>query len=319
MTNLPVLHMFDKAMTIAHAEEWFRLDVANGDARSDTLATYMNQLSHWLEWCYDQGIDPGAVVKEDVKKYRRFLVLCEAQHATITLKLSIVRRFYQGAVDRGFILANPALGVKAPRQRKAKNRMQYLTEEEAENLLQAVSRDGGLKSKRDRAMIALMAIEGLRRVEIQRANVEDIEYRHDPAEFRILVHGKGKDDYAYPRSDCREVILDYLDTRGVIAKDLDGEPLFVSLSKTGRPLKRLSRIGISSIINEYLVLSGNKREGLSCHALRHTCGHLIYKNTKDVKVVQETLRHANLSTSAKYSHVEEKRTARYTKHIPLKP
>ena len=44
----------------------------------------------------------------------------------------------------------------------------------------------------------------------------------------------------------------------------------------------------------------------------------VYQATRDVKVVQETLRHSDISTAAKYSHVEERKKARYTSRISIK-
>ncbi|MDD3295550.1 MAG: integrase, partial [Geobacteraceae bacterium] len=66
-------------------------------------------------------------------------------------------------------------GIRAPRDRETQEKILYLSAGEAELLFRAVPRNGTLKSLRDRAIIALMAIEGLRRVEIMRGSVQDIE------------------------------------------------------------------------------------------------------------------------------------------------
>lgn len=109
------------------AGEWFRLDVANGDARPDTLDTYLNDLALWAEWCCDRGINPAHATPEDVKTYRQFLVTCEAKASTISLKLTTMRRFYQAAVDRKLIDYNPIAGIRAARDREAKEKILYLS------------------------------------------------------------------------------------------------------------------------------------------------------------------------------------------------
>jgi integrase/recombinase XerC/integrase/recombinase XerD len=266
------------------AGEWFRLDVANGDARPDTLDTYLNHIALWAEWCRDRGINPAHATPGDVKTYRQFLVTCEAKAATISLKLTTMRRFYQAAVDRKLIGYNPVAGIRAPR---------------------------------DRALIALMAIEGLRRVEIIRGSVQDIETIPDGGR-RVLIHGKGKQGYIYPREDTLSTLDEYLTARGSVDQDRYGEPLFISIGKGGKPGGRLSRIGVNHIVNTYLVKAGLKRTGISCHALRHTCGHLLYQATRDPKVVQETLRHSNITTAGQYSHAEERSKSRHTRSIPVK-
>jgi integrase/recombinase XerC/integrase/recombinase XerD len=83
-----------------------------------------------------------------------------------------------------------------------------------------------------------------------------------------------------------------------------GEPLFISIGKGGKPGRRLSRIGVNHTVGTYLVKAVLKWPGISCHALRHTCGHLLYQATRDPKVVQETLRHSSIITAGQYSHAE---------------
>ena len=302
---------------IKAAAEWFRLDVANGDAREDTIKTYLSQIRQWFTWCKVQGVAPADAKADDLKKFRGSLVDRGAKHSTISLKLTTIRRFYQAAVDRRLLAENPVAGIKAPRDRSAYEKTKHLTAGEAELLFRAIP-DNTLRSQRDRSMLMLMTVEGLRRVEIVRMNVCDLVHLSDPAEAKILVHGKGKDSYIYPREDTIAMIGDYLDARGKMPVDIEGaEPLFASIDKGNTPRRRLSRIGLNGIVDKYFVSAGVKREGVSCHALRHTCGHLIYRETKDLRVVQEVLRHSSPATAAKYSDVDTKKN-RHTRNISIK-
>ena len=296
--------------------DWLNLDVANGDACIDTLKTYQNQIQIWLAWCSENSVYPGQATIEDVKNWRKDLVGSGAKSSTISLKLTTVRRFYQSAVDRGLIENNPANNVHAPKDRRAKKeQIKYLSAGEAELLFRAVPSDGGIKALRDRAMVGLMTLEGLRRVEIVRACVSDIEGH--TREMRLLIHGKGKERYVYPREDTAAALTEYLAIRGSINEDEHGEPLFVQIRKGGHIEGRITRQGVNSVIDHYLLKAGLKRAGLSCHALRHTCGALLYQTTRDIRAVQETLGHSNISTSAGYAHIIERGQARYTRQIPV--
>lgn len=302
---------------IDQAAEWFALDVANGDARPDTISTYVSQLNHWLGWCRINDVDPGSATADHLKCFRQQLVQSGASHATISLKLTTVRRFYDGAVSRGLLESNPVNGIRAPRKRTADAEIiKCLTAGEAERLFEAIPHDHRLKNLRDRAMAALMVLEGLRRIEVCRANVNDIE--ETESGVRILVHGKGKDGYIYPREDTVTCIYEYLNRRGPVPSDRDGEPLFVSLTKSDAVHGRITRIGLSKWIDTMLAKAGVAKKGRGCHALRHTCGALLYQATHDVKVVQETLRHASIAMAAKYSHIHERGIARYTQSIPVR-
>ncbi len=316
MTELPLSvtpgHYLEKAA------EWFALDIANGDARPDTIRTYLSHINHWLIWCRDSNLDPGQSTIESIKSYRQELVQSGAAHATISLKLTTIRRFYDGAVSRGLLDHNPAIKIKAPRNRSADSEViKSMSAGEAELLFRAIPHNNGLKELRDRAMLALMMLEGLRRVEICRANVTDIE--ETATGTRMLIHGKGKDGYIYPRADTVECLRAYLATRTGTLSDCDGVPIFVSLSKGNRENGRISRIGLSKWMDTLLAKAEITKSGRGCHALRHTCGSLLYQATRDVKVVQETLRHSSIAMAAKYSHIEDRGKARYTNAIPVKP
>lgn len=301
---------------ISQAAEWFALDVANGDALPDTIATYTSHLNNWLNWCRTNDIDPGHVTSAHIKSFRQELVQNKAAHATISLKLTTIRRFYDGAITRGLLSTNPVKDIKAPRKRTAdEETIKCLTAGEAERLIESIPHDYKLKNLRDRAIVALMILEGLRRVEICRANICDIE--ETSTGVRILVHGKGKEGYIYPRPDTVLRITEYLEKRGAIGADKDGEPMFVGVTRSDRPMQRITRITLSKLMDRLFLRAGITKKGRACHALRHTCGALLYQATRDVKVVQETLRHASIAMAAKYSHVQDRGQARYTQSIPL--
>lgn len=298
--------------------EWLGLDVANGDACSDTIKTYQAQFDAWATWCRVNNVEPQHADIDDLKRWRQDLVVAGEATSTIKRKLTIVRRFYQAAVDRGLIKTNPVANVKAPKERRATSeKVKYLSAGEAELLFRAVPVERRLKNLRDRAMIALMALEGLRRVEIERANTDDLERTPDEG-VRLLVHGKGRDGYVYPREDTTRSLMDYIEMRGSVDPDSDGQPLFVRIAKGSDIRGRITRGGINSVVDTYLRSAGLKKAGISCHALRHTCGTLIYQATRDVKAVMETLRHRNINTSAIYAGIANRSQARYSREIQVK-
>lgn len=318
LTIIPAHH---GAITFSNIEnlvaDWLHLDVANGDACSDTLKTYRRHFEAWLIWCRENQVHPGQATVEDIKGWRQDLIVSGVKPSTISLKLTTVRRFYQSAVDRGIQGANPAANVRAPKERRAvKEQIKYLSAGEAELLFRAVPKDSEIKSLRDKAMIGLMALEGLRRVEIVRASVSDIG--NDVEGLRLLVHGKGKERFIYPREDTARALQEYLIARGPVERDEQGEALFVQIRKGGKAMGRITRTGVNKVVDHYLLKAGLKRQGLSCHALRHTCGALLYQATRDVRAVQETLGHSNIATSAGYAHIIERGKARYTREIPVK-
>ena len=95
----------------------------------------------------------------------------------------------------------------------------------------------GLPALRDRALLALLALQGLRTVEITRANVEDL-YSGEPVVLR--VRGKTRDRLLPLRADLAAVLQTYLDARGPVDRDAAGIPLLTAVGNRAGG-QRLSR------------------------------------------------------------------------------
>lgn len=161
-----------------------------------------------------------------------------------------------------------------------------------------------------------MAIEGLRTVEVHRLSVEDISVLNK--QLVILIRGKGHNDPIYPSKFTSDLLRDYLSIRPVPTTALhELTPVFISDGNRGQH-KRLSRRSIRREIDAALKLIQAKSPGISCHMLRHTCGTLLYEQTRDIQAVKETLRHKNIEMTSKYSHVQDMALKRYTEAIPIK-
>ena len=173
--NRPTVLPTKEALLNAFAD-FLILDVANGDAAPDTVNTYRRRLVQYISWCDRQEINPALATKNDIKIYRRYLIEEKGQKpATISLTLSVIRRFYTAAVAAELIRENPAMGIKPPREKQgAAERITYLNEIELKQFLAAIPNDGSIKSLRDRALMAIMALQGPRTVEMHRASVEDL-------------------------------------------------------------------------------------------------------------------------------------------------
>ena len=78
---------------------------------------------------------------------------------------------------------------------------------------------------------------------------------------------------------------------------------------------RISRNGIRSIMNKALTACDLKHPGYSCHVFRHSSGPNLYKETKDLRLVQDTLRHRDPKVTARYAHVADRLSKRYTSKL----
>jgi integrase/recombinase XerC/integrase/recombinase XerD len=302
--------------------------LANGTPREETVKTYLRHISQWVLFCRTvPQVDPFDATEEDLLQFRQHLIEAGgrraddeptgAMHKTMALKLTVIGSFYREALKRGLCQVNPAASVKPPRNEDAEPEIVYLTAGEAELLLRQLDKSSKLVALRDQAMIALLLLEGLRRCEIKRLNCDCMHTSIDGG-IRLRVRGKGKTAYIYPREDTLNALSLYFDALGALPADKEGMPAFVSVTKSGTTKgRRLSNQGINKIVDGYLIKAGVKKEGGSCHQLRHTAGSQIYLATKDIKAVQIALRHSTLEMASHYAQIADRGRKRFTSEIPL--
>ena len=264
--------------------------IAGGKPSSDTINAYRRAGKTFINWLIARGRDVDNTTSIDAKEYVHELYQTGLTSDTVNQRIAAGRAFFRTAIAIGeFTENNPFDDVKGRVNPIADETTKFFTPEEIQKIFDTCTTD------RERAIILLMAIEGLRTIEVQRMNIADYE----PNNGRIKIHGKGdKTDYIYPADKTQEVLQAYISDRthgAMFINDIDGSPI--------------TRDGIKWLVNHVLRMAGMKRKGISCHALRHSCGTNLYKATKDIRLVQETLRHNSPEVTARYAHVTNRKNA----------
>lgn len=284
--------------------DFLRLDVAAGDASQRTIATYQAQVRDFLAWCTSQAIQPAMANEDDLKAYRAHLAGRYAR-ATVATRLAALRRFYQAAVWRGCRQDNPAAGLRAPRERTAREeRVKFLPLEGLRRLLDAPDanrRGNGLRAKRDRAMLALMGIHGLRVSEVVGLDVADLETG------TLHVMGKGgKRRTVYLVDISHQRLADWLAVRGSAAAEGEAA-LFVGLDRAGRWRgRRLTSRAVEALTDRYLEGLGLKRAGISCHSLRHSAAVWARAFGATIDGLADMLGHSSVDTTRVYARIVRK-------------
>lgn len=286
------------------AFEWFlQIDVANGDATRDTIAAYRREVGLWLAWCKNRGLDPLEARRDDVALYREDLKLAGIAVSTRAHKLSIIRRFYDAAVQRDLISKNPAEGVRGGKDLTApEDRMNALSHSGLAALVSSMPNET-LTDTRDRAIVGLMALHGLRRIEVHRMNHESLRLDSDTP--FVEVEGKGsKTRRAYLRTDTLAALENYAHRKMAAGLPMSGA-FFVSQSNNSLG-KRLTRQALNEIVSKHLTAAHLKREGVSCHALRHTFGTLAVSGGAKIEHLRDAMGHSEIETTSIYVRAVEK-------------
>jgi len=157
-----------------------------------------------------------------------------------------------------------------------------------------------------------MVTGGLRTIEVERANIEDMKPGRTGAV--LYIQGKGwdsKDQYISLAAPVEAAIRAYLLTRaGAQGKD----PLFASTSNNSAGGRMTTR-SISGIVKDRMRAAGIDSDRLTAHSLRHTAGTLNLLNGGTLQETQQLLRHSNINTTMIYLHNLERAANRSEQRI----
>lgn len=157
------------------------------------------------------------------------------------------------------------------------------------------------QGKRLLAMYLLATQNGLRTIELHRANVKDFEIKGDQAWLRIWGKGRAEASQKLPLAkEVASALEDYLNSRS--DPYTNDSPLFVSTGNRSKG-KRIATTTISTMLKKAMVDAGYKSERLTAHSLRHTAGTTALDVTDDnLYKVQHYMRHKNPQTTEIYLH-----------------
>ncbi len=251
--------------------DWIGKHCANGSPTEDTVRAYQKNINDFLQWWEEnKGHSVFMASQSDIMEYRRYLAdVAGYSLSTVSLKLSAVRRFFDATHQLGHSAANPAKGVavaQADRGKPINHRTRVFSSDDAEKIRESLPADDSLCSIRNRTIISLMLVDGLRRVDIARVRLGDI--RRSPEGSVLIMLG------------CREIKLQkstvtllqlYLGKLGYVQFPpitALHKNVFVRMLKGGRPGGPLCRRSVSDIVDEILRSAGVKQEGMCCRALR---------------------------------------------------
>lgn len=286
-------------------ETW--LTVERGLAKN-SLAAYRRDLARYERYLRRQGMtDADAVSESTVNAYVEHLKRARTPEGTprfapasIARALVAVRSFHRFCVDEGFVATDPSEEVGAPRVPQGLPKA--LTEAEVEDLLGAVEGDDP-RALRDRAILETLYATGVRISELVGLDREDVDLTDGIAR----VMGKGSKERVVPVGrTAREAMLEYLqrgrpELERPATRRVPGDPIF--LNARGGRLSRQSCWAIVTAAGERVGLAGR----LSPHVLRHSCATHMIERGADIRVVQELLGHASLSTTQVYTKVSPER------------
>ncbi|HEX8770844.1 MAG TPA: site-specific tyrosine recombinase XerD [Acidimicrobiales bacterium] len=294
-----------RASTPVEIEELLSWLAVEKGRSPNTLAAYRRDLTAYAEFLHGRGLTIDAVTERVIEDYLAFLRAASRAPASVARALVSIRALHGFLEDEGQITGNPAGDVGRPRVPAGLPKA--LSEEQVESLLGAVSGDDAA-ARRDRAILEVLYGCGLRVSELVGLSLADI----DSGAGVLRAFGKGSKERVVPVGRmARGAIDDWLAPAGRAAmaptrwaRRGDAEALFLN-ARGGR----LSRQGAWRIVHGYGTKVG-LADVLTPHVLRHSCATHMLDHGADIRVVQELLGHASISTTQIYTKVSTERLRR---------
>lgn len=256
-----------------------------------TITAYRTDLRQFLLFCEQNKIDNLLSVNTKVIRQWIIFLLQKMNSAnSVHRKLSSLKAFYNFEIREGRIKENPALYVTLPK--KEKRLPQFLKSQETDVLFQSELFDDTYEGHRDKNILHLFYLTGIRRQELIDINIKDIDFSRNV----MNVTGKRSKVRSIPLTEWMVAQLkEFLILRQKITLSQE-QALFVT-AKGDRIYPKL----VYRIVVKYISQLATLKKK-SPHVLRHTFATQMLNSGADLNAIKELLGHANLAATEVYTH-----------------
>ncbi|MGY3750861.1 site-specific tyrosine recombinase XerD [Vagococcus acidifermentans] len=276
----------------------------------NTLASYERDLVRYLGFLEERDVaDWSHIDRYHVLDFLEELRNEGKSSATIIRMVSSLRKFHQFLRQERYTESDPMQYVDTPK--KTQRLPKTLSVAEVEKIIEMPDTTTSL-GIRDRAILEVMYATGLRVTELISLKLDDLHLSLG----LIQTVGKGDKERIIPLGDLAiNWINEYLEKSRpeLVYRSGNRDNPYLFLNYKGR---QFSRQGIWKNLKIYVVQAGIQKD-VTPHTLRHSFATHLLENGADLRVVQELLGHADISTTQIYTHITKQRMADvYKKYFP---
>ena len=295
-------------------ELFIEMLAAEHGASRHTLDAYQRDLQQFLSSCKGNPADQS---RQQIESYLSKLSQRGLSPKTIARKLSAIKQFYRFLYSEKLCESNPASTISTPKQ--ARHLPNVLSIESVQALVETARKDDRPEGARLNALIELIYASGLRVSELVSLRVAQLQKSvQHPSGYEpyLIIKGKGSKERLVPlNARAIESVKAYLDIRAhFLTQGIASPYLFPSSAKTGH----LTRQRFGQLLKQLAMDAGLNPDSLSPHTLRHSFATHLLSGGANLRVIQELLGHADISTTQIYTHVASERLQQLVEdHHPL--
>ena len=234
-----------------------------------------------------------------VKKYILFLSsrYSVSSHAR---KLSVVKQFFNFLLDENKIIENCFLDLNSPKSEK--KLPSVLSESEINMIFDEAYKDKSAKGIRFITMMEIMYATGIRVSELVGLKIASLKEDFSS----ILILGKGKKERYVPLTEtAKAAIIEYLKVRENLIKNESKGSIF--LFPTNSKSSHITRIRFFQILKGVCMKLTIDPNRVSPHVIRHSFATHLLDRGVDLRIIQTSLGHADISTTQIYTHVQTRK------------
>lgn len=286
-------------------ESFLEMMTAERGAAKNTILSYSRDLEEARAFIKARNATFETVDKQTLESYTASLSKSGLSPKTIARRISSLRQFFHFLYSETMRSDNPAALLDAPRQPRSLPKS--LTADNITVLLAAARTQGDVRLS---AMLELLYACGLRVSELVTLPVHALERKGGQGYAFLNVRGKGNKERLVPLHDSA---ADALGAYIASCKE-ESKWLFPSRGKEGH----ITRQRFGQMLKDLAIKAGLDPDIISPHTLRHSFASHLLAGGADLRVIQELLGHADISTTQIYTHVQQERLNKLvTDHHPL--
>ena len=288
-------------------QDFLEMMLVEQNISQNSFTAYKKDLMDLKSFLSSKNISIENATKESLREYIAYLSQNGLQPRSIGRKISSIRGFYKFLLNENIIITNPMMFITTPRHsNKLPN---VLSPEEVNQLMNFCQSKLDLNNIRLLAMITLLYSSGLRVSELVALKMTDllIDKYSSKIQKHIMVKGKGEKERLVIINDVAVSYLKkYLEVRKYfvhIDHPKSNLYLFASRAKDGY----MTRQNFAILLKKTARESGLNYNNVSPHTLRHSFATHLLSGGADLRVIQELLGHADISTTQIYTHVNSEK------------
>lgn len=287
-----------------YQEQFLEMLLAERAIAKNSLISYKRDLIDFAEFLAQKALDELSLSRLAIEDYVTYLHDKNISARSINRKLSTIKGYYNFLISENYTLDNPVLTVDLPKYRAALPN--YLLIDEIKTLLKYCESDKTPEGVRLYAMIHLMYASGLRVSELVSIKLTDITSgaKNDEIRKHFVIKGKGNKERIVLINDQAKLALhDYLKIRDFFCykQSLKAKNYFFASSSS---FGHMTRQNFGQILKKVSLNANLDHNRISPHILRHSFATHMLAGGADLRVIQELLGHADISTTQIYTHLQ---------------